>query len=258
MNVSKVFLAVCSLLLLRCKKASLIEEQESAMYDAISSGSVQELENVLDGFQGNFYDTSFEVYDEKSDSEIMLSPLQVSIACNKPEIMSFMIESKSPVINLDTFVIVFKSGCLECFDILLDHSTDLLSWNFNQRIVERIIKYSVNNFEYIAFISKFCKYIGFNDKLGLIEKVFEKCTEIDLDHGHEQDAVDSYEKISITIDVVILNIISIERENGTSLFDERAAVYEFSRAMIYKKDFVELFVWIDSQLNQFQAADKKN
>lgn len=194
------------------------------MFDAIAEGRVQDLGEILENYQGDINAKRLPV--EYDGSDIMTSPLEFAAFNRNPEIMSMILDMKRPIISIDVFEISLKMSCEECFEVLLDHSNDLLTWTFNQNLFERIIEFSASNEFFFSFVSKLSKKISFNDKLGLIEQAFNRCTD--------------HDKILIAIDAVVLDVSYGDAENISSRClgnDEQAAIVLLVRAMIFKKDF---------------------
>lgn len=176
---------------------------------------------------------------EYGDCEIKASPLELAAASRNPEMMSLIIEKKHPTIDMDTFDIVFKSNCEECFDVLLDHSN--LTWTFNHGLFEKIQTFSVDNENYFVFISRLSKKLGFNDKLALIENAFNTCSD--------------HEKIILTVDAVLLDVTYRASVSEYSGKDELTAVVSFTRAMVFKKDFDDMLSWIDLLYYEYRETE---
>lgn len=238
----KIYLSIASVLIFGCKVESFkaTKDQNAAIFDAIKEGRVQDLGVILDRYQVDMNEKPFTI--EYDDCEIMASPLELAIGCQNPEILSLIIDKNSLTIDIDTFDFVFQLNCLECFDFLLDHSR--LTWSFIRELFERILKFFPNDENFFAYVSKLSKRVGFNDQLALIECSFYICTDL--------------EKISLTVDASILAISRREILNEYHGKYERIAVISFVRAMIFKKDYVDLLPWIDSLYYQYPEADNNN
>lgn len=189
------------------------DQEDELLFAAITESGSHVLEDILMDYQRDINEKIYTV--EDGDTDMILSPFEMTITCHKPEIMSLIIESKNPGIDMNTFSFVFKSSCVECFDVLLDHSRNLLSWNFNREILEKIVEFSVDNSHFITITSKFVKRLDFNDKLALIENVFNSCSD--------------HEKIDFAVDSVLLDVAYREMRNEYLEKDERTAVIAFTQ-----------------------------
>lgn len=237
MNLINLLYAVTATLS-RCRAASFNEASDVLMYEAIESGLVENLQMALDDYPRDINEKPFTLAD--GDTETKMSPLEMAISCHNSEIMKYLIVEEHAVIDIDTFEVAFKSSCVDCFDVLLDHSEDLLEWNFNRDLFDRIEKYSVDTEHFFIFVAKFVKRIDFNNKLALIENAFNKC----IDH----------DRILFTVDAVELDLF--HKINDPVMLKQRQSLMAyFTRFMVAKMDYVDLLPWANKLLELYPPAD---
>lgn len=234
MRPDVVILSVVALFVLGCKAASFIKEQQDALFHAITEGKLEDFETALNEYQGDVTEKVFNVKD--GDTDIMLSPLELTIKCHYAQKMTNMIMNKRlHNINIDIFDFVFKSGCVGCFNDLLRSS--LLNWSCNKAIIESILKHSKDKDHFIIFISRFMSRLDLNEQLSLIETTFNS----GADH----------EKISAVVDTAISDVLIKTASSEYLVNDRCAAVISFARAMILKKDFDDMLTWIDLLYHEY-------